>query len=424
MDHPFAQGTDRRAFLQAGTAALAAGSAASVPSPASHANAFAQDAPAPAQTQTPAALPRRVLGKTGVEITMLDQGAIRGSGYDRILRLAYAQGIRTFDTAKVYRTEPILRKWFEQSPEVRKSIFLITKDMPRTPRDLIRQLDERLETLGTDHVDLFFIHGLGDDHTLDAAINMVASQEFKETAEAIRKSGKARFVGFSSHHKDRAQIISAAAKAGYIDAIMIQYRPWLGKDHPLHRALDEAHEAGIGIITMKQIAGNVFGDKPTGDILKEVQQRVPVLKERNLTPFQGLLHAIWSDERIACSCVSMRNTDQLRENCDAARRFVPLREADIRALGETSIALGQSLCADCDGRCSLAAGTTADLGTLTRYLTYHKQMGDRARARAAYAKLPREARAWHSANLAAATLACPNKLNFARLLPEADELLG
>ena len=37
---------------------------------------------------------------------------------------------------------------------------------------------------------------------------------------------------------------------------------------------------------------------------------MPMLKERNLTPFQGLLHAIWTDERISSVCVSMRNTDQ------------------------------------------------------------------------------------------------------------------
>ena len=59
-------------------------------------------------------------------------------------------------------------------------------------------LDQRLAALGTDYIDLFFIHGFGDNHTLDDAIDLVKSKEFKEAAEAIQKSGKARFVGFSS----------------------------------------------------------------------------------------------------------------------------------------------------------------------------------------------------------------------------------
>ena len=90
---------------------------------------------------------------------------------------------------------------------------------------MLKMVDKRLAALGTDYIDLFFIHGLGDDHSLDDAINLVKSQEFKETAEAIQKSGKAKFVGFSTHHTDRAQIIQAAAEGGIVDAIMLQYTP-------------------------------------------------------------------------------------------------------------------------------------------------------------------------------------------------------
>ena len=57
-----------------------------------------------------------------------------------------------------------------------------------------------------------------------------------------------------------------------------------------------------------------------------------MLAERKLTPFQGLLHAIWTDERISSSCVSMNNTDHIRINADAARRFKPVKAADLRQL--------------------------------------------------------------------------------------------
>lgn len=403
-------GPDRRTFLQAGAVAAAA--------------AVVGSSPASQAAQAGKEVPRRKLGKTGVEVTMLDQGAIRGASYDRILRAAFASGIRTFDTAKVYGTEPNLRKWFEQDPDVRKQIFLITKDMPKSPRDMIAMLDERLETLGTDYVDLFFIHGLGDDHTLDDAMNFVRGPEFKEVAETLRKSGKTKFVGFSTHHKDRPQIIQAAAEGGVVDAIMLQYTPWLDKDSPLNQALDAAHEKGIGLITMKHIAGQFFGDKPKGNILEDVQKKVPMLKERNLNPFQGLLHAIWTDERIACSCVSMRNTDQIRENVDAAHRFEPVQTADIHKLRDAALDHGPMLCADCDGRCSVAANTTAELGNLTRFLTYHQHHGDRAEARRLFAAMPDSARDWSSADLEAARHACPNRLDFARLLPEVQKHLA
>ena len=116
---------------------------------------------------------------------------------------------------------------------------------------------------------------------------------------------------------------------------------------------------------------------------------MPMLAEKKLTPYQGLLHAIWTDERISGSCVSMQDTDQLRENADAARRYEPLKTAEIQQLRDAALAFGPTLCADCDGRCSVAAGTKAELGNLTRFLTYHEHHGDRAEARRQYAALAR-----------------------------------
>jgi aryl-alcohol dehydrogenase-like predicted oxidoreductase len=415
MAHDETDRCDRRSFLQAG--ALATASAMTL-APAA---AAAQDAAAKTT-----ALPKRTLGKTGIEMTMLEMGtgALREKGVlDRLLKLAYASGVRTFDTAKMYGTEPGFKKWFEQSPEVRKQIVLVTKDNPRTPKDLLGMLDKRLEALGTDYVDLFFIHGLGDEHKLSDALNFVTSQEFKETADAIRKSGKAKFVGFSSHHKERAALIQAAADGGIVDAIMLQYTPWLDEDSPLNKALDACHKKGIGLISMKQIAGQ-FPSGEKRNMLDEIVMRAPVLAEKKLSPYQGLLHAIWTDERISGSCVSIKTTDQLREDSDAARRYQPLTTAEIGQLRDAALAFGPTLCADCDGRCSIAAGTNAELGNLTRFLTYHEHHGIRQEARRQYAALAQEARDWSGADLEAARAACPNKLDFAKLLPEVDRHLA
>jgi predicted aldo/keto reductase-like oxidoreductase len=151
---------------------------------------------------------------------------------------------------------------------------------------------------------------------------------------------------------------------------------------------------------------------------------VPMLAERKLSPYQGLLHAIWTDERISASCVSMRNTDQIRENSEAAQRFEPLKTVEIFQLRDAVRAHGPTLCADCDGRCSIAAGTTAELGNLTRFLTYHQRHGDRAVARREYAKMSAEARDWSGADLEAARAACPDRLDFAKLLPEVERHLA
>src|SRR5262249_53154396 len=197
---------------------------------------------------------------------------------------------------------------------------------------------------------------------------------------------------------------------------MLQNNPWTAQDDDMNRALDACVKRGIGLISMKQVAGNVNLDAIAGQL--------PGFGLNGLTPYQALLHAIWTDERFATCCVSMRNTDQIRENVAAARAFQPIAGAQLDRLRDACIAAGPTLCASCDGRCSRAGGTTAELGNLTRFLTYHDHHGYRAEARRLYAALEDAARDWQAADLEAARQACPNQLNFAKLLPRPKEVLG
>ena len=302
----------RREFLQAGVAASAIG--ASVPVGA--ASAFVTD---DKTNQNKPVLPKRVLGKTGVEVTLLNQGTVgQPSALDRLLRLAYREGVRYFDTAEGYKNaETVFAKWFEAAPDVRKTIFLATKSGVGSPGDMLKKVDARLARLGTDYIDLLFFHGLSTGQA-----KWPKSKEMKEAIEAIKKTGKVKFVGFSTHDPAIAQQLQAAAEGGFVDVIMLKFSPWLDKDSPLNKALDACHKANIGLVSMKQIAGQA---------LKVTQEKVPTLKEKGLTPAQGLLHAIWTDERFSASCVKMRNSDQTSENADAARRFVPLKLRACRA---------------------------------------------------------------------------------------------
>jgi uncharacterized protein len=403
---------NRREFLQAGGLSTAA-AALILPS-----TAHAQDAPA----AKPEGVPRRPLGKTGVNVTMLNQGTWRASGVDRLIRQSYANGVRCFDTAANYRTEPNFKRWFAEKPEVRKEIFLVSKTVARSVNQFVSAVDDRLAATGTDHLDLYFWHAMGD-HGEEP--DFCKSTEFARAIETIKKSGKAKFVGFSTHNGRRADFIKAAAEGGFVDVIMVQYSPFLEQDSPLYKALDIAHDAGIGLISMKQSAGQFGGGRRMPSPLQQtVQKLAPVLKERKLTPFQGLLHAIWTDERIATVCTTMNNTDQIRHNVDAARRFEPLKVAELDQLRAARLAANPTFCADCDGRCALAAGTEARLGDLARYLTYHEHHGYRSEARRQYAELTECERDWSNADLTAATAACPTRLNFAELLPEAKRLLS
>jgi len=402
----------RREFVQTGAAATAVAATVATLGPAQvQAQTGAARSKQPAATEK--TLPKRMFGKTGVEVTILNTGTLRVAGFmDRLLRLSFSQGVRFFDTAKVYGTEPGFKKWFAEMPEVRKQIFLATKEPVRNIGEVVKNIDQRLAALGTDYIDLLYYHGLGRGQ-----VDWARSPEMKKEIEAIKKTGKVRFVGFTTHDGGAmAEQLNAAAEGGFIDAIMLSYAPWLAKDSALNKAMDACFEKQIGLVAMKLFAGR--------GALREVYQKAPVLKERGLNPHQALLHAAWTDERLACVCTAMVNTDQVHQNVEAAHKFKPLETSQILELRDAVLAAGPMMCANCDGSCGRAGGTKARLGDLARMLTYHEHHGARVMAREEYAGLTDEERDWHDADLEAAREACHSHLDFAKLLPQVDKFLA
>lgn len=412
MADPDSNSMPRRTFIQNSAAATVAATALTPVASLAQDNNAAQ----PKLLE----LPRRMLGKTGVEVTILNGGTARAPGaLDRLLRFEYTRGVRFFDTAASYGTEEAFKKWFAAMPEVRKNIFLATKEGVARPRDMISRVDHRLEALGTDYIDLLYFHALSGkavDYGLTGnEMDWPKSKEMEETIDAIKKTGKVRFVGFATHDQRRAEQLEVAAEGGLMDVIMIAMTPWLEKDSRLNRALDACYKKKIGLVAMKLVAGHLSN---------RVRFEAPTLKQRGLNAYQGVLQAMWSDERIASACVAMANTEEVAQNTEAARRFEPMKPSEINELHAALLDAGPIMCAACDGRCQRAAGTDARLGDLTRFLTYHEHHGARRHARDAYAKLTDEERDWHGADLAAARAACPTKLDFAQLLPEVERLLG
>jgi predicted aldo/keto reductase-like oxidoreductase len=401
----------RRDFLQTGAAATAAAVTVSSLAPAEVQAQTAAGKPKQPSARVPV-LPHRRFGKTGVDVTILNAGTLRVAGFmDRLLRLAFSQGVRFFDTAKVYGTEPGFKKWFAEMPQVRKQIFLATKEPVRAIGDVLKNIDQRLEALGTDYIDLLYYHGLGRGQ-----VDWARSREMRQEIDAIKKTGKVRFVGFTTHDGAAADQLKAAAEGGFVDAIMLSYAPWLNRDSALNKAMDACYEKQIGLVAMKLFAGR--------GALNGVFEKAPMLKERGLNPHQALLHAAWSDERLACVCTAMTNTDQVRQNVAAARKFEPMKQSQILELRDAVLAAGPMMCPNCDGSCARAGGTHARLGDLTRLLTYDESLGARVMAREEYAALSEVERDWRGADLEAARAACHSRLDFARLLPRVDRFLG
>jgi predicted aldo/keto reductase-like oxidoreductase len=235
----------------------------------------------------------------------------------------------------------------------------------------------------------------------------------------MRESGKVRFFGFSTHARPietrTALLSSAAAPESWVDAIMVGTNPTVMRDNQaFDQALHTCHNAGVGLISMKE--------SYTGS--DSVEGVIPDFKERGLSRVGAVLTAMWTDGRFACVCSHMDNVKYVRENSDTAKKFRPMTTRDLDAVDAMLRRSRRTLCMACDGSCQRAAGTEADLNTIARYVTYLEQNGNLTEARRLFAALPAHARDWTGADLHAASCACKSNLDFARIMAKAGEMLA
>ena len=413
-------GVSRRNLLKAGaaTAALAAGS-----SILNGAEQTASSSPSSAPATAPASpsagpLPTRILGKTGARVTVLNQGS-GGEISQRLLDHGYEQGIRYFDTAGGYangKSEQEIARWFERTGK-RKDIFLVTKTHPQKDNHgdlnlMLSNVDIRLRALKTDYIDLFFVHGMGNKEYGEEGLDWPRSEQFKDIAGKLKKSGKVRFVGFSCHDAKAPEFLQAAAEGAFLDAVMMSYNPVLGRtENKLNKALDACHKAGIGLIAMKTMRG-------IGDQIKHK------LREGD-TLAKAVIHTVLSDERISTICSAMSSLTQIDENAAAARTFPrQMAEAERERLRGILLAAGWNFCPGCDACRSGIAASHPSVHDVARYLSYFEQDGRRAYARELYRAIPARALMAPAETLEAAKEACAFHVDYPALLQRAAEKMA
>lgn len=202
-------------------------------------------------------IPKRKLGKTGENLTIIGQagGRFPLCSFDdavAITKHAYELGINYFDNAHIYwggKSEDVYGAAL--APAMRKKIFLTSKTMSRSAKQAMADLDLSLKRMKTDYVDLWQVH----DIRTTAEINEVFGKGGAiEAMEAAKKAGKCRFIGFTGHHDPDAHV-----------EMLKRYDKWDTILMPLNMAdpsylsfekkvLPIAVERGMGIQGMKSTA--------------------------------------------------------------------------------------------------------------------------------------------------------------------------
>jgi uncharacterized protein len=362
------------------------------------------------------AMPKRKLGKTGVEVSILNLGGMFDTINNQLLlKQALKWGVNFWDTAESYGnglSEEGYGRFFARNPEARQQVFLTTKLTPQEGK-LTERLDQGLKRLQTNYVDLFYIHSIKaiDDMTPD----------MKVWAAEMKKAGKIKYFGFSTH-TNMANCLLGAAKLDWIDVAMITYNFRVMNDPKMQAALNACAQAGIGVVAMKTMGGGP--GMPTTKSPAELKFADRFL-QKGFTDKQAKLKVVWENPLIASICSQMPSLTILSANVAAARDKTKLAREDFDHLLQYARETRSDYCAGCGQICQEAVGGAVPVNEVLRCLMYHLDYGETDLARQTFAVLPEAVRdGLLKVDYSRAEKACPQGLAITELMRQARELLA
>ncbi len=278
----------------------------------------------PLRADEAAPLPRRKLGRTGVEVGIVGMGlAPLGMGgyspqeFEATVNTALAAGINYFDVQPNYgKAEryfaPVLRRHREQ-------IFVVTKTWEKTREKALAALTASLETLGIPAVDAMFLNNIG---LFDLDQLFRPDGTFAALKE-LRRRGQTRFLGLSGH-MGAAHFVKTL-ETGEFDIVMA---PLNFVDRHLYSferdILPAAKKHNVAVVAMKVLGGAASLNYETR---KQAALLPPEEHERAIRFALGL-------PGMCCAVIGCKDEAEVRAATRAGREYRPLDPAELVALDE------------------------------------------------------------------------------------------
>lgn len=270
-------------------------------------------------------IPRRPFGNGGETVSIITLGgwhsvarpALDKADESESIRLMHAAidaGINFFDNAWDYHdgyAEEVMGRALAMDSK-RHQVFLMSKNCERDYAGSIRDLEDSLRRLQTDHLDLWMFHECNYDNDPDWIFERGAIRAAIEAREA----GKVRFIGFTGHKDPRIHTKMLRKPHDWdaslmpINVLDAHYRSFLNEVVPLCR------EKGVMPIGMKGFGGGW----PVGRILDRMKLDPHDLLRFNLS------------QPIVSQVVGIKNMEQLQFAVSVARDFVPMADDEQDAL--------------------------------------------------------------------------------------------
>ncbi len=242
-------------------------------------------------------LPKRKLGQTGEEVTMLGVGGYHigwttEKDAQAVIEAGLEGGIRFFDTAESYGPHTSeIRYGKYLTPTYRNEIFLMTKSTAQDAKTMQEHLDASLERLKTDHLDLWQVHSVMDPDDVDSRIE----EGVFDVVMRAKEEGKVKHIGFTGHNNPKAhlRVMERTSTNPIFETIQMPINVVdANLNHFINTVLPVALDQKLGVLAMKTMAdGHFFGKKVS---LDEIQWETtnPVIPNR--LSIREALYFVWS----------------------------------------------------------------------------------------------------------------------------------
>ena len=262
----------------------------------------------------------RILGKTGLKISMMGLGGIPiqridAAGTRVLIEKLVDNGVNYIDTARGYTvSEQYLG---EALAGLRDKFILATKSMARTKEAMEKDIVISLTNLKTDYIDLYQVH----NPSLAQLEQVVAEGGALEALLEARASGKIGHIGLTAHSE---KVFEKALELDWVETIMFPYSLVETQGEEL---IKKCAEKNIGFIAMKPLAGGAIEDATVA------------------------LRYIAANSAVSVIIPGMADISEFNQNLRAMNDSAPLTEDELAKIDAIRAQLGTQFCRRC-GYCA------------------------------------------------------------------------
>ncbi len=323
----------------------------------------------------------RTLGRTKFRIPVVSFGVMNSDNPDLLMK-SLDMGINHLDTANGYlrgNSERMIGKTLEDTGR-RKDVYIATKmylardrekgvfttqGNPRTPgateENFYKMLETSLQRLRTDYVDILYLHSCYSPE-------MATYEPMMNALVKVKKEGKARFIGVSTHQNE-PDVIRSSVDSGIYDVVLTAYNFMMKHKDDVKKAIQYAADNDVGIVAMKTQGGNQA----------EEDENIKV-------NHKAALKWVLSDKNVCTSIPGMTTFEQVDLNFSTMSDLT-LTESEKRELLLTSLLPGALYCQNCR-TCISSCPQRVEIPNLMRAYMYAEGYKNLSQAQDTAAKLP------------------------------------